>query len=247
MLSRLLGSRSTSLSINTRTAFSLHPPFTCSAHIRLPLRPHPAHHRARAYTMSPNSSDPTATQATASGVKLTAHNQYKAERLLAGDMPADPIQYFKDWLEAALHGPYPVKEPEAMVLSTATASGVPSSRVVLLKEVDDRGFIFFTNYDSRKGHELAENPVAALSFHWKETSKQVRAVGRVEKLSREESQAYFDSRPRGSRIGAWASEQSQPVGEEELAQRVHEFEKKFEGQEQVPCPPHWGGFRLVPL
>lgn len=247
MLRRLLVSRST-LSSSTRTNLTLHPPFTCSAHIHpSAARPHPAQHRARTYTMSPNSSDPTATQATASGVKLTAHNQYKAERLLAGDMPANPIQYFKDWLEAALHGHYPVKEPEAMVLSTATASGVPSSRVVLLKEVDDRGFIFFTNYDSRKGHELAENPVAALSFHWKETSKQVRAVGRVEKLSREESQAYFDLRPRGSRIGAWASEQSRPVGEEELAQRVQEFEKKFEGQEQVPCPPHWGGFRLVPL
>lgn len=250
MLSRLLVSRST-LTSSTRTPIpSLHPPFTftCSAHIRpSSARAHPVHPHARAYTMSPNSSDPTATQATASGVKLTAHNQYKAERLLRGDMPADPIQYFKNWLETALHGPHPVKEPEAMVLSTATASGVPSSRVVLLKEVDDRGFIFFTNYDSRKGHELSENPVAALSFHWKETSKQVRAVGRVEKLSREESQAYFDSRPRGSRIGAWASEQSQPVGEEELAQRVQEFEKKFEGQEQVPCPPHWGGFRLVPL
>lgn len=240
MLSRLLVARSIPPSTSTRTALSsLHPPFTCSAHF------HPAH--ARTYTMAPNSSDPTATQNTASGVKLTAHNQYQAERLVRDYMPADPIQYFRLWLEKALHGPYPVKEPEAMVLSTATADGVPSSRVVLLKEVDARGFVFFTNYDSRKGHELAENPIAALSFHWKETSKQVRAVGRVEKLSRDESQAYFDTRPRGSRIGAWASEQSQPVSEEEVARRVFEFEKKFDGQETIPCPPHWGGFRLVPL
>lgn len=247
MLSRLLVSRTIlSTSTSNRAALSsLHPPFTCSAR---PQSAPATRAHARAFTMSSSaSSDPTATEATASGVKLTAHNQYKAERLLRDDLPSDPIQLFRTWLETALRGPHPVKEPEAMVLSTATAEGVPSSRVVLLKEVDSRGFIFFTNYDSRKGGELTQNPVAALNFHWKETSKQVRVVGRVEKLSREESQAYFDSRPRGSRIGAWASEQSQPVSEDELAQRVKEFEKEFEGQEKFPCPPHWGGYRLVPL
>lgn len=123
---------------------------------------------------------------------------------------------------------------------------IPSSRVVLLKQVDDRGFIFYTNYNSRKSRELLENPYASCAFYWRETSRSVRVSGRVEKVSRQESEAYFASRPRGSQVGAWASAQSDEVGEDELEDKVREVEKRFEGKD-VPCPPHWGGWRIVPL
>ncbi|KAL1410104.1 pyridoxamine-phosphate oxidase [Vanrija albida] len=193
----------------------------------------------------------TATQATTTGVKLTAHNQYDASRLDRAALPADPLDLFRAWLAEALRpapgSPFPpVREPEAMVLSTATARGVPSSRVVLLKEVDGEGFVFFTNYNSRKSAELEANPYAALAFHWREVSRQVRAVGKVAKVSREESEAYFATRPRGSQLGAWASAQSSAVGEGALAAAVEEATKKFEGKD-VPCPEHWGGWRLVPF
>jgi pyridoxamine-phosphate oxidase len=196
-------------------------------------------------------SDPTATQTTKEGVRLTAHNQYKAARLVRSNLPADPLALFRTWIADALKptaesGRPAVREPEAMVISTATATGIPSSRVVLLKEVDARGFVFFTNYDSRKSAELLANPYAALSFHWRETSRQVRVVGRVERVTREESEAYFATRPRGSQIGAWASTQSSAIGEDDLAAAVADAEKRFECKD-VPCPEHWGGWRVVPL
>ena len=131
-----------------------------------------------------------------------------------------------------------------MTLSTATPQGVPSSRTVLLKTVD-RGFVFFTNYTSRKSAELLQNPHAALNFYWKEVSKQVRVIGVVEKVSREESEEYFNTRPRGSQLGAWASPQSKPVGEGELEELVKQVDQKF--VEKVECPEFWGGWRIMPL
>lgn len=193
-------------------------------------------------------SDATATIPTPTGFRLLAHNQYNATRLDADHLPADPFPLFRLWLHEALrptHGQPPVREPEAMTLCTATAQGVPSARAVLLKEVDDLGFVFFTNYNSRKGHEIEANPYAALAFHWREVSRQVRVVGRVEKLSRAESEAYFATRPRGSQLGAWASPQSQKVEEKELESRFKKVEMEF--TDAVPCPPHWGGYRVVPM
>ncbi|CAN5791791.1 pyridoxamine 5'-phosphate oxidase [soil metagenome] len=133
-----------------------------------------------------------------------------------------------------------------VALATADAQGRPSVRMVLLRGVDERGFSFFTNYNSRKGHELAANPHAALCFHWVALDQQVRIEGRVEQLSTAESDAYFNSRPRGSQIGAWASEQSQPLpAREMLEERYRDFERKFEGT-AVERPSFWGGFRLIP-
>lgn len=191
----------------------------------------------------------TATANTPTGVRLTAHNQYTARRLGPADLPSDPLVLFRAWLANALRptdGSPAVREPEAMILSTATPSGVPSARAVLLKEVDDTGFVFFTNYNSRKGKELSANPHAALSFHWREVSRQVRVVGDVEKVSRKESEEYFATRPRGSQLGAWVSNQSHPVEEGALVDGLQQVEKRFEGQ-PVPCPPHWGGWRVIPL
>ncbi|MNT49598.1 Pyridoxine/pyridoxamine 5'-phosphate oxidase [compost metagenome] len=132
-----------------------------------------------------------------------------------------------------------------MTLATVDADGQPSARIVLLKGIDDRGFTFFTNYESRKGLDLAANPRAALLFHWVQLERQVRVEGRVEKVSDDESDAYFASRPLGSRVGAWASAQSREVpGRDVLEQREQEYRSKF--GENPPRPPHWGGYRLVP-
>ena len=138
-----------------------------------------------------------------------------------------------------------------MSLSTCTRDGIPSSRVVLLKQVDARGFVFFTNYTSRKSRELTENPRAALAFYWREVSRQVRVVGTVERVARAESDAYFKSRPLGSRIGAWASKQSGVVKEGEVAERVQEIKKRFDvpdgaNEADVPPPEFWGGWRVIP-
>lgn len=136
-------------------------------------------------------------------------------------------------------------DPNAMTLATADAHGHPSARTVLLKGLDARGFVFFTHYESRKGRELAGNPHAALVFYWKELERQVCVAGQVEKLPTPESEAYFKSRPRGSRIGAWASEQSQPIPDRAfLEQRWREIERRF--PDDVPLPPFWGGFVLKP-
>lgn len=131
-----------------------------------------------------------------------------------------------------------------MAISSVSPDGVPSTRFVLLKTVDETGFLFFTNYDSRKSREL-EGGFASLAFYWKEVSRQVRVVGKVEKVSREESEEYFGSRPVGSKIGAWASPQSSVVGEDTLVKNVEDVKAKY--GEQVPCPPHWGGWRVIPL
>ena len=153
------------------------------------------------------------------------------------------IALFKLWHAMLGHAPADVN---AMVLATVDKNGLPSARTVLLKGVDERGFIFFTNYDSRKGHELAENPNAALTFYWPELERQVCVAGQVTKLPREESEAYFKSRPKGSRLSAWASNQSAVVGNREvLEHRWQEIAAKFSGDD-VPLPPNWGGYVLSP-
>ena len=156
---------------------------------------------------------------------------------------SDPLAQFSAWYEHAVAAGLP--EPEAMALATATPEGVPSVRFVLLKGIDDRGVEFFTNYESRKGRELALNPHAALVILWKPLQRQVRLEGPVEVLTPEESDAYFATRSRGSQLGAWASRQSESIpGREWLEARLASFDAQYAGE--VPRPPHWGGYRLVP-
>jgi pyridoxamine 5'-phosphate oxidase len=152
------------------------------------------------------------------------------------------VALHKLWSAICNHRPADVN---AMTLATVDKNGQPSSRTVLLKSVDERGFIFFTNYDSRKGRELTDNPNAALTFFWSDLERQVCVAGSVTKLPVAESEAYFKSRPRGSRIGAWASNQSQPVADRAvLEKKWRELEKQFPGE--IPLPPNWGGFILSP-
>lgn len=160
----------------------------------------------------------------------------------AGD--EDPFELFGDWYRTAEESGLFL--PEATTLATVDTAGRPSARMVLLKEFDVRGLVFFTNYESRKAVELEANPFAALVFHWAVLERQVRVEGVVERITAEESEAYFRTRPRGSRIGAWASDQSRPLSDRsELKRRVAETEERFKGEE-VPLPPFWGGYRVVP-
>lgn len=161
-----------------------------------------------------------------------------------GDLDADPFAQFATWLSEALEA-HP-GWPNAMTLATASADGEPSARTVLLKGVDHLGFTFFTNYDSRKGRDLAANPRAALVFYWASMARQVTVRGDVTKVPREESAAYFASRPYGSRVGAWASRQSTPLrSRDELLAKASEIKERY--GEDVPLPDHWGGFRLSPV
>jgi len=169
---------------------------------------------------------------------------YHLKGLRETDADPNPFQQFQIWFDQALAAQLP--EPNAMTLATATKDGKPSARVVLLKGFDERGFVFYTNYQSQKGLELADNPQAALVFWWAELERQVRIEGHVEKVSAQESDAYFHSRPLNSRLGAWASKQSQVIESREvLEQRWQELITKYENQD-VPRPAHWGGFRAVP-
>ena len=169
--------------------------------------------------------------------------EYTRERFDESDADPDPFVQFQRWFDEALKAELP--EPNAMTLATATPGGVPSARIVLLKEVSGGGFVFYTNYESRKGHELAANPNAALLFHWVELERQVRIEGRVSKVTPDESDAYYRIRPLGSRIGAWASLQSSVLANrQELESKVAEATQKL--GEDPPRPPHWGGYRLVP-
>ena len=166
---------------------------------------------------------------------------YEAGALDEANLEPDPLRQFQTWLDEALATD--LREPTAMTLATADAAGQPSSRVVLLKGLDERGFIFYSNYASRKGRELAENPQAALSFYWDVLERQVRVEGRVSKVSREASRAYFDSRPYGSRLGALASPQSEVIASREVLQdKLETFEEKY--PEDVPLPEDWGGYAL---
>jgi len=169
---------------------------------------------------------------------------YALATLEERDVDPDPIRQFERWFADAAAARVP--EPNAMTLSTATRDGVPSARIVLLKGVDANGFAFYTDYRSRKGAELAENPLAALTFLWKEIERQVRITGSVARVSTEESEAYFRTRPPGSRLGAWASHQSAVLASrEELQARVQDMAARFPDGD-VPLPPHWGGFRVTP-
>lgn len=169
--------------------------------------------------------------------------EYRLARLELEDIALDPLVEFERWLAQALEAE--LVEPYAMTLATATPDGVPSARIVLLRGVDPRGLTFFTDYRSRKGQDLSANPRAALCFYWGELERQVRVTGTVEKVSREESAAYFATRPRGSQLGAWASTQSSVLAtRDELEARWNDLAAKY--PEQVPLPEHWGGFRVRP-
>jgi len=168
---------------------------------------------------------------------------YQQAELLESNAAKHPSQQFTTWLNQALEAEIP--EPNAMTLATVSSSLRPSTRVVLIKGYDEQGIVWFTNYDSRKGRELAGNPFAALQFHWVELERVVRIEGRVEKISEADSDTYYHSRPLASRIGAWASPQSQSISSREwLQDELKNFADKF--QQEPPRPPHWGGYRLVP-
>ncbi|MDQ3957076.1 MAG: pyridoxamine 5'-phosphate oxidase [Actinomycetota bacterium] len=169
---------------------------------------------------------------------------HEAPPLDVADLDPDPIVEFGRWMQAALDAGLLL--PNTMTLSTATAAGRPSARMVLLKGFDHAGFVFYTSYESRKSRELAENPAAALVFHWPELERQVRVEGRVTKITAEESDSYFHSRPLGSRLGAWASRQSEPLPSRlELERRLEEAAREH-GDADVPRPPYWGGWRVTP-
>jgi pyridoxamine 5'-phosphate oxidase len=170
--------------------------------------------------------------------------EYTRAGLKEPDTHPNPIEQFRTWFDEALAAN--LHEPNAMNLATSTPHGRPSVRVVLLKGFDERGFVFYTNYEGRKGEELEANPYCALLFYWGELERQVRVEGRVGRLPDEESDAYFAGRPRGSQLGAWASEQSRPVKDRgALEERLRELEAEYEGRE-VPRPPFWGGYRVEP-
>jgi pyridoxamine 5'-phosphate oxidase len=170
--------------------------------------------------------------------------EYTTAGLDKADIHPNPIVQFHEWFENAVGAD--LHEPNAMILATATTYGKPSARTVLLKGYDERGFVFYTNYEGRKAKEIEANPTCALLFYWGELERQVRIEGRASRLSSKESDAYFASRPRGSRLGAWASEQSLPVEDRSvLEERVRALEKEYEGRE-IPRPPFWGGYRVEP-
>jgi pyridoxamine 5'-phosphate oxidase len=170
--------------------------------------------------------------------------EYRRGRLSEGDLDPNPLVTFAAWFDEARQAK--LHEPNAMTLATIGLDGHPAARVLLLKGVDPRGFCFFTNYASRKGEELAAHPWAALVFWWGPLERQVRVEGHVERLSEAESDAYFQSRPRGARLGAWVSAQSQIIPDRQaLEARLAEIEAKFADKEP-PRPPYWGGYRLVP-
>jgi len=165
------------------------------------------------------------------------------EELKKPTVDKNPIKQFAKWYKTVLKSG--LKEPTAMTLATASKGGVPSARTVLLKGYDEKGFLFFTNYGSRKGRELSENPFAELLFYWMDLRKQVRISGRVEKISKEESKKYFKTRPLNSQIGAWVSRQSEIIPDRKfLEEKYKEYSEKY--KEDVPLPPFWGGFRLIP-
>jgi pyridoxamine 5'-phosphate oxidase len=181
------------------------------------------------------SSDPTL---------ATLRVDYSRGRLDEADVSGDPVDQFGRWFNDARAAN--VSEPNAMTLATVDPAGKPSARIVLLKSFDARGFAFYTNYDSRKGRELAANPAAALCFFWQPLERQVRIEGVVEKVGREESEAYFHGRPRQAQVGAWVSQQSSPITSRAELERIEaEIQKRFEGR-PVPLPNYWGGYRVVP-
>ncbi len=171
--------------------------------------------------------------------------EYTQSGLEARDLDPDPLRQFAKWFEQALKAG--IREPNAMALATCNAAGQPSVRIILLKSLEEDGFTFFTNYESRKAAELEANPHGALNFAWLELERQVNVTGTVKKLSREKSEAYFKTRPRGNQLGAWASRQSAVIPDRAtLEARMAEFDGKYQGG-TVPTPPFWGGYVLAPL
>ena len=170
--------------------------------------------------------------------------EYTQAGLCEQDLQPDPQEQFRRWIQDAIDGE--LTEPNAAVLATVDEQGQPSTRVVLVKGVDERGFSFFTNYESRKGRELMENPHAASVLYWAELERQVRITGTVTKAPAEESEKYFKSRPRGHKLGAWVSSQSEVIANREvLESRLARMEAQYPGEE-IPLPPHWGGYFLAP-
>ena len=168
---------------------------------------------------------------------------YTLAGLRRADLAADPMQQFHSWLQQAIGAQ--LLEPTAMTLATADRTGRPAARVVLLKGLDDRGFVFYTNYESRKARELLENSNASLVFYWAELERQVRVGGTASRISRDESERYFKSRPRGHQLGAWVSTQSEVIaGRAVLEERLKEYERRY--PDAVPLPPFWGGYVVAP-
>jgi len=161
------------------------------------------------------------------------------------EIKKDPYDLFKQWLkDAEAQEP---NDPNAMCLATTTPDGKPSARMVLLKGLDDRGLVFYTNEGSKKGQQILDNPNVAVCFHWKSLRKQVRVEGIIEEVSEEEATEYYNTRHRGSRVGAWASKQSQPLGSyDELKEHVEKYEAEFENKEDIPRPDYWKGYRIKP-
>lgn len=190
--------------------------------------------------------DPTADPSPDPSARLAAlRREYGDAGLDVPDLEADPVSMFRRWLDATIASG--LHEPNAMVVSTVSAEGRPSSRMVLLKAVDDHGFVFYTNLSSRKGEEIAANPAVALLFPWHDLQRQVRVEGTASLVSREENEAYFASRPRGSQLGAWASPQSQVVASRAaLDERYGGVLAQFADVDDVPLPPTWGGIRVEP-
>jgi len=169
---------------------------------------------------------------------------YTLENLNEEEIDKNPFIQFKVWFNQSVAAQLP--EPNAMTLATCTPDGKPSARMVLLKDIDEQGFVLFTNYKSQKGQEISVNPHAALVFWWAELERQVRIVGTVEKISSAQSDSYFEVRPPFSRLGAWASNQSEVISSRDvLESQLIEFQRQYENQE-VPRPPHWGGVRVIP-
>ena len=169
--------------------------------------------------------------------------EYMQAGLSEGDAHADPLQQFRRWFQEALDAQLPL--PNAMTLATVTPEGAPSARIVLLKGLEDGAFVFFTNYESRKGRELAARADACLLFLWSELERQVRIDGRVERVAAQESDAYYDTRPLGARLSAWASAQSAPVPDRAALEGALAEAERRHG-DKPPRPPHWGGYRVVP-
>lgn len=164
---------------------------------------------------------------------------------MKNDIPAKPTDLFYKWFHEAEKTE--VSYANCMTLATVNEQGKPAARVVLMRDLNDEGVFFYTNYESDKGRALLANPYAEVNFHWKTQEKQIRIAGKVQKISAEASDEYFAGRPRPSRIGAWASDQSRPMtAYEDFEKRIQEFEDKFEGIENPPRPPHWGGFQIIP-
>ncbi len=169
---------------------------------------------------------------------------YSLQRLDESTVEVNPFQQFSKWMEEALKSD--LLDPTGMALGTANKDGIPAVRMVLLKGFDENGFVFFTNYESHKGSDLINNPNASILFFWKELERQIRITGTIEKISRQESEEYFHTRPLESQLSAWASRQSSPISSRKfLENEFEELKLKYE-HKQIPLPPFWGGFRLIP-